>query len=60
LGWRWWAALLFEGGAVVPLPGGFTAKVRGKMESPSIGDALQPKEKTRVAEERHSSVELGF
>jgi hypothetical protein len=45
---------------VVPLPGGFTAKVRGKMESPSIGDALQPKEKTRVAEERHSSVELGF
>jgi hypothetical protein len=52
--------LLFRRWPVVALPGGFLAKVRGKTESLSTSDALQPEERTQVAAESRGGVELGF
>jgi hypothetical protein len=42
--------------SVVELPDGSSDEVRGKAESSSSGDALQPKERTRVATEWHGGV----
>jgi hypothetical protein len=42
--------------SVVELPDGSSDEVRGKAESSSSSDALQPKERTRVATEWHGGV----